>query len=256
LLAAVVVIFVVLICIRCIQSPGNWPIILVLAPIAAVIVFLAVQLGSFLVADRPFRLAEAQRTRVQSTAVLKSSKLRSRWNPLIVVLVNSGVIAIFAGAATLPLGSLFASAVYSGFFLIAAVLVISVSVFAKYEWRKSPDWASRAAVVVMALLVLLAELALAVSVTLAVEEPRGWFIAAPLIGVLVIASLLVWTKPPQRWRWVRNISVYGAAARVSARTACRRYVKATREVIRLSEPASPPDPIGRVARLLAFLRHE
>ncbi|NEN07846.1 hypothetical protein G3T36_18475 [Diaminobutyricibacter tongyongensis] len=212
------------------SHPERWATLLFIVPAAGLVLFLATQLGAFVIPDTTVRLRLAAADRDRARATLPRLKPRSRRPWLAVWLVDStliGVIALIVGlpATTPPSVPLLFVSLVAG-----SALVNLWCGLARYLWILDVSRASRTLDVALGLspIVIFAGLGIAFVFTSSL-----WAGLSILVMVTLCAGV---TTMPLRWnqavppQWLVDWTVGGVVIRIAARSSVKRYVRAVRTV--------------------------
>lgn len=227
----------------CIDVPARSGALLVILPATALVLFLAIQLGGFIVFERDVQLAAARAAHAWAEQRMPLLRVRSR-RPVVLVWFANALVAALAALTT---DSLFRLADQSeiepnrqglalgGFFVVTAVVsgVSVLTVDTAYTARSR--WERASPVIATSLLYAAAVLAI-VSVFLAGRIAWGFTVLAP---VVMLAASTLW---PRRWSPQRllNWTIRGAGIRWAASDAGRSYRRSMRTIRDLSPADATP----------------
>lgn len=217
----------VLILVACIAEPSHVGALFVVVPVSALMFFLAVQLGGFIVFERALRLESAERSRNWARQRLHALRHRSPkaiWLIFVVHTVLGG--AIGAGTTMLltrPAGSLAVLFVLYG--MIALGLAFA-GVHGVYMFHTARDRASKVVAWLIASSLYFAALFLDAEIFLKSGLAAGYSVLA------IIALSLVLTFWPRNHapRFLVNWSIQGGAAGLAAKSVVRTYASSVREI--------------------------
>lgn len=243
----------VLIFVACITDPSQAGVLFVIIPVAAVMFFLAIQLGGFIVFEHELRLVSAERSRDWAKRRLDMLRKRSRKPLWLVVILHCFIGCLIAVGTTLiirPTASVSLVVVMYGLIALGLTLGSVHGVYAVYTGR---DRANK----VMALLVpsglYLAVFLIAVEVFMTLGTAVGVSVLA------VLAFLAVSTLWPRRSapRFLLNWTIQGGGAGYAAKSISSTYVHNVREIRKLSamvDADASPNLRDRMAAALQALR--
>jgi hypothetical protein len=228
LMAAATLALVAFVAVHCWQNPANWAVLIILLPVVGIILFLALQLGSFLVPDREIRVALAESTRAQACEQLARVRQRSRHGFLIVLGANSAAIGLGAFLLSLPVAVDDSAFLLWSFYVgLAAVMLLTTAV-ASYGRLTFRDREVR--IVIGFLLPSFMYLGLAIAVVgliisgVAMPPRAGWSVTL-LIVAMVATGYWPRTQAP---RWILDWSMQGVTAKCAGRSLTKEYMKAVR----------------------------
>ena len=231
LLAAATIALVVLVAFYCSQAPATWAVFVVLVPVVGIIVFLALQLGGFVVFAREIRLANAQRVQIQARAQMRNVMLRSRRRFVLVWVANSAVVAAFALLVTLPADPTgWALLLLYVYFVLFAAIILAANTYSLREFLSSSDSFSRVTTWLLPFLLYLFLAAIPFQAFFGsgkplIPLPLGWAFAT----IIVLTLATTFLPPASRNRVVLDWSIHGAAMRLAAKALAIKYSKASKE---------------------------
>lgn len=210
----------------CVDDPRQAGALFVILPAAAVVFFLAVQLGGFIVFERALRLATADRTRDWAKQRLEALKPRSS-RPIWMVVVAHAVIGGLVGFVTAlvtgrsPSSILVLTPLYSG---VAFVLAFAGAT-GVYFFDTAQDRVGRIMAWPLSVGVYIAGIVLAFDVA---DASPAAGVSVLLLVIFSAASVLM----PRRSmpRFLLNWTIQGATAGYAALTIASHYVRTVREI--------------------------
>jgi hypothetical protein len=255
LMAAATVCLVLFIVLYCSQEPSQWPILVVLIPVVGIVIFLAMQLGNFVVPERDIQIALAEKTRDLTGAKLIEVRKRSRRSFFLVWGANSAVIGLLTFVTALPTGAggiletLLVGLCFIGW--VALLLIAhAISLHSLLAWS---DRTSRIITGVITPILMyvafLAVLVLGASGDLGLPIRFRW---ALVIFVIGSAATTYWPRsyaPP----WILNWSMQGVSAKWAARSLAYERARAVRKYLRLKAERSKPTAMTGEPNLLRRL---
>ena len=249
LMAAVTAPVVLMVAFYCVFDPPKWAVFLVLLPVVGVVLFLALQLGAFVIFDRASQIAEAERARAWARHKMTTLALRSRRRVTVVLLLNALAVAILAVLVTVPTSSI-RDAVELGAITFAAVLLLlGMNALGIYLYRTGAhDPFSVAADFLPSFAVNGVGIAVGVIVVLPPGGAAlGWGVFATIAATLLSSF---WPRTRMN-RFVLDWSVQGAASTLAARTVAKKYAKAVHEYVALTSSTANPNRLDKVREKLA-----
>lgn len=241
----------VLILAACIADPSQAGALFVIVPVSAVMFFLAVQLGGFIVFERELRLASAERSRDWAKGRLDTLRRRSRKPIWLVVAVHTLLGGLVGTGMTLiltrPTGSILVLVLLYG--LIALGLAFA-SVHGVHASRTARDRTSKVMAWMIPSGLYLVGLLLAVEVLITSGASAG----ASVLAVVVFSALsTIW---PRRWasRLLLNWTLQGAATGYAAKSVSSTYLRNMREIRELTETPDTEEPPTLRERVASALR--
>jgi hypothetical protein len=250
LLAAATIALVIFVAFYCWQAPAMWAIFFVLVPVVGIIVFLALQLGGFVVFAREIRLANAKRAQVQAREQLRRVRLRSRRPFWVVWVTNSAVIAALALLVSVAANLTgWAPLLLYVYYLIFAAIILAADAYSVREFLSSSDSFSRVTTWLLPFLLYLFLAAISFQTFFGSREPRipptlGW----AFVTLIVLTLTTTFLPRARRGRAVLDWSIQGASARLAAKALAIKYSKAAREYreLKVSEEVEPPGLLRRI----------
>ncbi|QTX04324.1 hypothetical protein [Agromyces archimandritae] len=241
----------VLIVAACVADPMQVGSLFVIVPVSAVVFFLAIQLGGFIVFERSLRLSAAERARDWAKEHLGALKPRSR-KPIWFVVVAHAVVGGAGGLGiTLlldrPSGSLLMLFLLYGSVALGLGLA---SVNGLFTYRTTQDRLYTVTAWIICSTLYLVGLLLALEAFVRIGPAAG-------LGVLssVVLSLISTFWPRHRAsRFVLDWSLHGAATRYAARSITTRYVRNVRVIRELVQSPEPDQPISLQDRIMVVFR--
>jgi len=260
LMAAVAIVLVAFVGLFCVGSPKSWGVFVAVGPTALLLVFLAVQLGRFLIPGYDFRLGEARRIRNGARSALGELSVHSRRSWIWVWLANAGVVALPSAIGSSLAGPVFDGGVnvaVSNFAVLAVVYFLSAMVF--FGWNGFSIFTaatdrSRSSQLIFALIGVGLYTFVAILCLPLIRDGMGWF-AWPLLSIAAL-SIALSAISPGRPRSVRaNWSCRSAVNRLIGQRLLRTHANAVRDMADLtaSTPDVTPSP-STFRRLLDVLR--
>lgn len=244
----------ILIVAACVAEPVRAGSLFVIVPVSAVMFFLAIQLGGFIVFERSLRLSSAERSRDWARKHLETLKVRSQkpiWLVLAAHTVGGGAVGVGITLLLIrPSGSLLV------LFLLYGAVALGLgfaSVHGLYTYRTAQDRLSKVMAWALPSGLYLAALLLALEAFLRIGAAAG-------LGVLFVVVLtLVSTFWPRRRasRFVLNWSLQGTATGYAARSITARYVRNVREIrelLQMPESERPASVRDRIAAAIQAFR--
>lgn len=240
----------VLIIVACIDDASLVGALLVIVPVAAVMFFLAIQLGGFIVFERALRLASAERSRDWAEARLATLRNRSRIPVWLVVTIHTlvgGAVGLGTDLALMrPSGS---NGVLFLLFAMLALILGFASVNGVYTLRTARDRTSKVMAWVLPSVLYLMVLTLILELFSTSGVAAGG-------GVLAVVSLLVASTffPRKRSnRILRNWTLHGAATGYAAKFVAKTYARNMREIRELRHPSESHHPASPRDRIMAAI---
>ena len=243
LMAAATLAPVVFVAFYCWQVPAMWAVFIVLVPVVGIILFLALQLGSFVVFAREVRIANAERARHQACEQLRRLRRRSRHRFWLVWVANSAVIATIGLLVSLTanLTGRTALLLYI-YYVITAAILLAADAYSLHEFLGANDLFTRVTTWVLPFLLyllvgVLPFQAFFMSGKLRLPLPVGW----SLVAVIVLTLTTTFLPRARASRAMIDWSIQGASARWAAKSLTKKYSKAVREYreLQASQPAAP-----------------
>lgn len=248
LLFVVFVPALLLIVVACVHDPTLMGALFIVLPAYGVMLFLAVQLGGF-VLDPDARLAAALATREWARARIAALSQRSRRPPILVVAVNIIIATTFGTVVALGITRPDAVLFWVPLYFVVA-LALSLAAFGAV--RLSHVSRDRSAVVLVWLTVAGVYLTVAAMIFrlwLGNAEWRGGAVGHLVIAVFLLGSTF-WVRS-RKMRILLDWSIQGAATRGAVRVTTRRLVKSVAEISSLKPPVeAPPSPVTRLRQIL------
>ncbi|MBG6059975.1 hypothetical protein IWX89_003448 [Cryobacterium sp. MP_M3] len=250
LMAAATITLVAFIAVYCWQYPPMWPVLIILLPVVGLLLFLALQLGNFLVLDLETRIALTEKTQEQTKNRLEGVTERSQRSFFLVWALNSAVIAFGALWVTLPLSPLSSVLVMWLIYLVAVALLLGVNAMTMTTFLTSRDAQTRVVIWAFPTLTYAILVVAAIALLLGGNDsplPQlGWAF------ILIITTTLTTSYWPRSHapRWILDWSINGSAARLAERTLSKQHSKAAGEYRALTALRSvtpmPPSPLRRL----------
>jgi hypothetical protein len=238
LMAAATLALVVFVAIYCWRVPSMWVIFLVLVPVVGIILFLALQLGSFLVPAREVRIANAKRASDQAREQLRRVRRRSRHRFWLVWVANSAVIAAIGLLVSLPANLTGPAALQLCiYYVITAAVLLAADAYSLHEFLGAHDVFSRVTTWVKPFVLYSLVGVLLVSGKLRLPVPIGW----SFVAVMILTLTTTFLPRARASRVVIEWSMQGASAKWAAKSLAKKYSKAVREYreLQASQPAAP-----------------
>jgi hypothetical protein len=233
--------------VACVHDPTLIGALFIVLPAYSVMLFLAVQLGSFIL-DPEARLQAAIATRDWARARIAALSLRSRRPTMLVVVVN--VIIGVALGAVVTLGMAFPGALVL-WIVLYFVAALGLSFAAIGALRLTYVSRDRVAVVLAWITVAgvyTAIAALVLGLWLENAETRGGAVGLFVVAVFELVST-VWVRS-RKARALLDWSIKGAATRNAVRVAARRLAKSVAEIAARTPPVeSPPTLVERFRQI-------
>lgn len=240
----------VLIIIASIADPSRAGALLLVVPSSAVMFFLAVQLGGFIVFERELRLAAAEGSRSWAKRRLETLRRRSRKPLWLVVVVHTLVGTIIGAGAELVLdrstrsiGPLLATYGSVAFFLGL------VGAFGVFTFRTARDrlsavisWIIPAGLYVGVVLLALSSL-----------DRFGVAAGVSLAVVVTFSAISTFVAPDRGPRAMVDWTIQGGARGYAANAVALTYVRNTREVRELKQAMTAEKPSASRERYAAFV---
>ncbi|TFC87186.1 hypothetical protein E3T24_05605 [Cryobacterium sp. TmT2-59] len=228
LMAAATLALVAFVAVHCWQNPANWAVFIILLPVVGIILFLALQLGSFLVPDLEIRIALAESTRAQAREQLARVRRRSRRSFWLVFGVNAAAIGLGVFLLMLPVDvgdSAFLLWLLCVGLVTLMLLTTAVASHGRLTFRDR-----EARIFIGFLLPSFMYLGLAMAV---IGLIVGGVALPPRAGlaltVLIVATVTTgYWRRTQAPRWFLDWSMQGVTAKSAARSLTKEYVKAVR----------------------------
>lgn len=221
----------VIVVIYCVSSPAESGALFVIVPVWCVMLFLAIQLGGFIVIDSQQRLADAERSKEWARARIDSMRDRSQRAVPIVLLVNALAPVVLGSTVTLVLAGEGFSSAPVVLNLVMAVLLVLAGVYALFIHRTARDSLTR--VLVWTMFALLYSLFAAALISVAASPPGDAVVlgSAPVM-LLVCASTFVPVErvSPAALNW----SLRGVGTSLALRSVVRTHRRAVRVIAELS----------------------
>ncbi len=239
----------------CIGDPRRTGVLVAVLPVAALTVFLAVQLGGFIVFEPALRLAGQQRRRKWARTRLGSLRWRSRRPFWLVFAANAIVAGIVSAIVTLSFYSrqqwgaaLSIAAAYALLSLTVGALGTLGSVLrdtATDRFSRALGWVAVIAAYAIPIVTITS------SATLKIPTTLGHAIIIVLSAVSTLMPCIANTPP-----FLLNWSLSGANTQLAARSTAKTYRASSRKVRELT-PATPVKSLRARARIAwcAFTGH-
>lgn len=233
LMAAATAVLLVCVAVYCIQAPRHWAVMVVLVPAVGIVVFLAVQLGRFLLADVEVRRAEAKRLRDDAKGQLAKLGPRSRLRFAKIFVANSvGISAIATGVAVLmepmPVNladRLLLTAGVMGLYAVVTAFLLGGSAFAMNEAMGTTSrWATPITIGLTAIFFGLVVLG---ALSYFLQGNLGMAVA--YVVVVVLSAVTTYSPLLKAPRALVNWSIHGGVARLHAKELVRIYARTARE---------------------------
>lgn len=235
----------------CIHDPSQAGALVVIVPATGITLFLAVQLGGFVVFDNAQKLAAAIRNRDWAQGRLQTLRARGRRPLWLVIALNTALGGAIAFSLTTviasPKGPLWLLFLVYAMFCLGLTLV---NIFGVQTLRTAQDRPSKA--LAWLLPISMNMIVATIALNLFIQDAGAGGIA--LFAVLVFCTLsALW---PRRFmgRLLLNWTIQGAGTAYAARSIARRYSKACREIQELSCTTSPELPATFRERALTAFR--
>ncbi|CAD6008519.1 conserved membrane protein of unknown function [Agreia sp. COWG] len=211
----------VLIAIACISEPARAGTLFVIVPVSAVMFFLAVQLGGFVVFEQALRLASAQKSFDWSRARLVALRRRST-APVPLVFILNAVVGAAAGLGTILVFSRSVVSIVSLFSLLSLLAfgLVLTNYYGVYSFHTSRDRASRIVAYLLPASMNMMVLALSLDLIVRADVAAGLGVLAT--AAVVLASTL-W-MPLRGINPIWNWSIQGSGRRLAAISVARTYV--------------------------------
>lgn len=223
---------VALVLVACTADISRAGALVAVLPVSAVMFFLSVQLGGFVVFERGLRLASAVRSREWAADRLHALPGRSRralWQVLTLNSLTAGLVA--TGVAAVSTGLTRQTAAFG---LLAAMIALALAfggVSGIYAFHTARG---RSSIVVAWLLPV--GLYLAVFVLIGEVILAGGLVpGASLIAIVAISALSALWPVRRSPRFMTTWSVHGGAVRYAALHLTRTYARSVREIGELTE---------------------
>lgn len=198
--------------------------LVVVLPATALTVFLAVQLGGFIVFEPELQITANIRTRDWALSHLSTVKHRSRRPVLIVILFNAAVAGAASTATTmaffLPLSEWMTPLLVLGAYSALAFVLCMMSVGGSFLRDTASDGFSRSLgwILIIGPYVMLLAALIHSALTVEPIAPLGFVI----LGA-AIASSIVWPTSRRTPRFILNWTLHGASSRLAARSIVSSY---------------------------------
>ncbi|MFB2557096.1 hypothetical protein [Herbiconiux liangxiaofengii] len=229
------------------SDPSQVGAVFVVLPVTAVMVFLAVQLGGFIVFEPGLRLAAARRSRDWARTRLRSLRSRSRKPAWLTVAINVGVGTAIGLGATSAIGRVGGSigivALLLG--LISSGLALA-GLYGVFTWLAARDRTTLVLAWVLPSCLYVATFALAAELFLG----RASAIGGGLLAIVAFSLISTFWQGKSRSRFFRNWTIRGAGARSAARSVLGTYRRSVNDVREVLE-AQQEDKLSWVGRLAA-----
>ncbi len=251
LMAATLTFFGAIILVHCIRNPQAWGVWFAFAPVAGLVVFIALSLGKFSIASPAVRLESAKEKQAWARATLSRLRYRTRLPVLLVFAANVLTGAALGTIACIPQNYTELLQAAGLFALVAALLTAANFLFLILR-STSQDRYSRAVSTLMPVAVSGSLLWSIVNVILAYGDAgaRLGFAVSVVLLFALVSAFGRWARPSRLSQW----SVRSAAARCSSRSVTGTLVSSSRE-IRLLDPRVPEENASTwFKRLLKGLR--
>lgn len=236
----------------CVSQPSHAGALLVIVPVTAVMLFLAVRLGGVIVPDREQRLAAARRSVMWAEERLPHLKVRSA-RPLRLILVVNIILSTIISVSVSTLAASEPGVIRTLQLLVLyafiSLLFTALNVNAIYSWHSAGDRASKILAWALPLTIYLVVTLLIVLAFICVP-PAGY-------GVGTIALLIglssFWPRKYAPHLLV-NWSLQGAGARCAAKSIATTYVRSLREIRELSATQETSVPSTLRDRIIAAVK--
>lgn len=233
----------------CVLHPTQAGALFVVVPAYFLMLFLAVQLGGFVVFEIETRLAAFAATREWARNRLRALSRRSRKPAVLVVIVNATVGAVFGTIASLvATGPTDVLVVWALLNTIVAV-ILALSAFAAFWLTLAARDKSTMVLSWIPVAFLYGGVVVLMVLLWIVPETRSGLVGLLVIVVFVTLST-VWPRS-RGMRVLLDWSIQGAAARSAVRTTARLLVKSVAEIAALKPPAEQaPTVLARLRRMI------
>lgn len=241
----------VLILAMCIAKPSQAGVLLVIVPVSAVMFFLAVQLGGFIVFETALRLQSARDSREWSNRRLRLLRRRSRKPIWLVVALNAavgtavGVFVVFLTGSS-QMAQLESIVVFGIFALGLAVLGVSaINIF-----YTSRDRLSRIGAWLMPAAGYLAVFAVALGLLASSDMGEAF----GLIAVVSFSTMSLFWRRRNSPQLVINWTVKGAGTKSAARAVAKVLARNVKEIRELRPDEATVTPLPRWEKIIAGLK--
>lgn len=225
--------------------------LVVILPATGITLFLAVQLGGFVIFEDTLKLAAATRTRDWAQNRFQALRIRGRRPLWLVQAVTAIVGGTFAFALTLclasPTGPLWT------LFLVYVMFTLGLTLFNTFgvqTLRTAQDRSSKIAAWLLPLSMGLIVTTIALNLFLN-DAGAGGIAIISIVAFCTLSTL--WPRSYMGRFWL-NWSIQGAGTASAARAIVRRYVKAAREIRELTPAVKPDSPPTLRERILAAVQ--
>jgi hypothetical protein len=246
--AATVVLFFFLLVAYCAREPDKWASMIVFVPMVAIIAFLGLRLGSFVVFERSLRIAAAEKTRASTEELIEKLGAYSSRSFWLVWVVTSAAVAIVALLVSLPLLKPGSTVWAFGLFLLLELSLTGVIAWTHRLRLIDRGFFSR--VVVWSLpflcfvLVGLGPLSLYLRVG---SSPSLLRLGAAFLVLTGGAALVSFWPRREKPSWILNWSINGVSAKRALRTLKKRLAHTEKQLAALAvEPDVPRALFWRV----------
>lgn len=250
--AATVVLFLFLV-FYCARETDKWALMIVFVPMVAIIAFLGLQLGGFVVFERSLRIAAAEKTRINTEGLIRKLGLSSSRSFWLVWVVTSAAIAAVALLASLPLKDLGSTFLAFGFFFLVELFLTGVLAWTHRLRLIDHDFFSRVVVWLLPLLVFALVSVGPLVVFLGLGSPPLPFkLGMAFVTLMGGAALVSFWPRREKPSWLLNWSINGVAARLAERTLKKRLAQTEKHLAELA--VEPAEQRSLVWRLLEAVR--
>ena len=256
LMTAALIPALALILATCIADPSRAGVLFVITPVAAVMFFLAVQLGGFIVFERELRLSRAKCSRDWARARLDILRDRSRKPLWLVAVVHTLVGGLIGTGTTLILTRTSGSIVILFLLLLYGLIALGLgfaSMNGVHAYRTARDRMDRVLAWVIPSALYLVAFALAAELLATSNAVEGTSVLA-VVAFSVASTVLPRTRAS---RFLVNWTILGAATAYAAKSVSKVYVRSMREVRELSQTPTAgekPPLYDRIVTALHALR--
>lgn len=247
-----------LIAIACIAKPEIAGALFVIVPVLGATLFLAVQLGGFIVFERELVLAKAERTRATLRALSRTLRVRSR-RPVWIVMIANVVVAAGSGAAIAAFvasaGRVDSTTSFDPRFAITMYATLtafhtSACLFAVWTVRTASDRLTR----ILGWLIGVAVSLLFFFVVIPTMTSRGFATGIGLMTALVVSTAsTLWQRGNKR-RVSLDWTIQGAGSRSAARSIAKSHARTVRLIHATRSAIKQPSLRDRFAAAVGGFR--
>lgn len=223
----------------CIAKPVLAGSLLAVIPVAAVTLFLAVQLGGFVVFEKTLLLATAEETRTSTATLMGTLRVRSRrrvWVVFSVHVVSSVLLSVIVLACISLPGLLSMNGMFflmSGMFSVVHATCCFFAVWAStYSRDRSSTILGWVVGVLLTLMMVLLSALFAIYF--------GWAAGWAFLGSVIFTSISALWPIARGPRFLADWTIRGGATRYAAKLVASTYARLVRDIVRLKADLKSP----------------